>query len=561
VTTTAPARPSVGERLRAWWTRTPPTRETQALVGAATAFRVGRDRLVPRSEQWQNEVWGYYDEQGEFWYGVEWLAEMISRVRLLAAAAPAADGDEPVPIDVDPEPGEPPPEEGAALAAELVAELAGGLGGRAQMLRTVTVHLTVPGEGWLVGETLPGGARRWEVRSTDELRQGRAGAGNGTAPGVEVIDEHNSYGGTIAWRPLADDSLVVRVWRPHERWRHQADSPAHHARQAMRELELANRRIQAEYLSRLASAGVWYVPEEVTFPAAPEFADEPDPFIAEFIETARKAINDPGTAAGKIPIPLRVPADLIEKFKHEAFEAARDPDLLDKRTSAIERLATVLDVPKEVLLGLGDVNHWSAWQIEESGIKTHISPVVELICHCLTIGYLWPRLAAAGVERPDRWLVWYDPSELTVRPDRSEDTFAAYDRLEATGEAVRREAGLSEADKPEGEELAAMILKRMIEEPTLAPDLLRLLALQPPGGPIPTLAVPGGGAGGAGGPAGPGEGGPAGPPERNGGPRREPRREPRTRRAPPPPPGGQESRPPASPRARARAGGRHGVAR
>jgi hypothetical protein len=540
----------MGERLRRWWAGTPPTRETQALVGAATAFRVGRDPVLPRNEAWQNEVWGYYDEQGEFWYGVEWLSEMVSRVRLLAAAAPGADGDEPAPIDLDPGEGEPAPDPGAALAAELVAELAGGLGGRAQMLRTITVHLSVPGEGWLLGETLPGGARRWEVRSTDELRS-RASSGNGAAPGVEVIDEHASISGSVKWRPLAADSLVVRVWRPHERYRHEADSPAHHARSAMRELELANRRLQAEYLSRLASAGVWYVPEEVTFPAAPEYADEPDPFVAEFIDTARKAIANPGTAAAVVPIPLRVPADLIDKFKHEAFAASVDKQLLEKRQSAIERLATVLDVPAEVLTGIGDMNHWSAWMVEESGVKTHISPVVELICHCLTIGYLWPRLAAAEVERPDRWLVWYDPSELTVRPDRSEDAFAAYDRGEASGEALRREAGLSEDDKPSDEELAAMLALKMATDPALVPDVLRLLGLTAPGGNLPA-AAPGGAGGGDGGrAAGPGDEGPAGPPERNGGPRRA---APGTRRAAPPPPGGPESRPPTRRAARHRGG-------
>jgi hypothetical protein len=546
------------ERLRGWWqVGPPPTPSTQALVGAATPFRVGRDPLVPRNEQWQTEVWGYYDEQGEFWYGVEWLAEMVSRVRLLAAQAPAGDGDEPAPVDLEPDQGEPPTEQGAALAVQLVSELAGGLGGRAQMLRTVTVHLTVPGEGWVVGETLPSGQRRWEVRSTDELRSRPGGApgGNGAAPGVEVIDEHKSYGGTVKWRPLADDSLVVRVWRPHERWRHLADSPAHHARSAMRELELANRRLQAEYLSRLASAGVWFVPEEVTFPAAPAYADEPDPFVAEFIDTARKAIASPGTAAAVVPVPLRVPADYVEKFKHEAFAAARDPDLLAKRQSAIERLATVLDVPSEVLLGLGDVNHWTAWQIEESGIKTHISPVVELICHCLTVGYLWPLLEANGVEQPQRWLVWYDPSELTVRPDRSEDTFAAYDRGEASGEAVRREAGLAESDKPSPEELAVMLLLKMADDPALVPDALRLLGLPPPAGPAAVGPAP---------PAGEGAGGPAPQPGTPPAQAPRPRRvgPPQPPRRPPPPPGEQPPARPARPRAaRSRAGAGAGAGR
>jgi hypothetical protein len=554
------------QRATQWaWAGPPPGRETQALVGAATPFRVGRDPIQPRTEAWQSEVWGYYDEQGELWYATEWLAEMVSRVRLLAAEAPAGDGDEPAAIDLDDQPdgegfigddlGRPVVDQGAEVAVRLMSELAGGIGGRAQMLRTLTVHLSVAGECWLVGETLGDGGRLWQVRSADELRSrpGTSG-GNGTAPGVEIVDEHHSYGGVVKWRPLAPDSLLVRVWRPHERYRYLADSPAHHAREAMRELSLANRRIAAEYLSRIASAGVWYVPEEVTFPVAPEFADEPDPFVAEFLETARRAIATPGTAAAVVPIPLRVPAELVDKFKHEAFAAAADGQLLDKRKSAIERLATVLDIPAEILTGMGSVNHWTAWQLEESGLKAHISPRVELIAHCLTIGYLWPRLQAEGVERPERFLVWYDASEITVRPDRSQDAVALYDRLELSGEALRRETGFDEADAPDGEELVAAVARRILEEPTLYAEALRLLGHpQPPPPPAPGVgpAVEPGEAGAP---------GPTPPTEPSPRPRRAP---PRTREAPPPPPGegpggggppGRQRRA-ARPPAAARAGG------
>jgi hypothetical protein len=39
------------------------------------------------------------------------------------------------------------------------------------------------------------------------------------------------------------------------------------------------------------------------------------------------------------------------------------------RREAVERLAIGLDMPPEVLLGLGDSNHWSAWQVDEQTWK------------------------------------------------------------------------------------------------------------------------------------------------------------------------------------------------
>ena len=37
------------------------------------------------------------------------------------------------------------------------------------------------------------------------------------------------------------------------------------------------------------------------------------------------------------------------------------------------------------------MNHWGAAQVEESGIKLHIAPDAETICHALTKGYLTTR--------------------------------------------------------------------------------------------------------------------------------------------------------------------------
>src|SRR3546814_4916094 len=67
-----------------------------------------------------------------------------------------------------------------------------------------------------------------------------------------------------------------------------------------------------------------------------------------------------------------------------------------------------------------------------------MAPDAELIAGALTTGYLQPRLRASGVEDWANWVVWYDLSELTLRPDRSENALQLYDRLEIDGDALRR---------------------------------------------------------------------------------------------------------------------------
>jgi hypothetical protein len=449
----------------AWWhaftRRSPlPTVQPQAsgpqqLTASAAPVKEPRTELIRNTDGWQEEAWGYYDDLGEFRYGVEWVAAMLSRVRLYAAKLePGAD--EPVRAD-------------AGTAVDLMTTLGGGVGGQAQLMSGFGTQLAVPGEGYLVGETV-NGIEKWAVRSIDEVRAARGH--------FEVIDETVSNNGT-KWRPLGGDSLVTRVWRPHKRFHYLADSPARAARGKMRELELINRYIMAQFLSRLASAGVVLFPDEVTFPVREEFADAPDPFMAEWIEIAAEAIRTPGTAAAVVPIPMKVPAEYVDRIRHVDFTLKLDEKILDKRESAIKGLATMLNMPAEILLGLGDVNHWGAWQLEEGALKTHIAPEAEIICQAITHGYLQPRLRASGVQDWASWVVWYDMSELTLRPDRSGDAIQLYDRLEINGAALRRETGFDESDKPTDQELKEQGLKVIIKTlPSGGPSALSLLTGQ-----------------------------------------------------------------------------------
>jgi hypothetical protein len=435
--------------------------EPAAITAAAAAVTSPRTELIRTADSWQEEVWGYHETLGEFRYAADWESRMLSRVRLYAAKLEPG-SDEPVRQD-------------AGTAVELMTVFAGGVAGQAALMDGLGTQLTVPGEGYLIVENVRG-VEQWSVRSIDEVRAARGG--------YEVIDETSPRSGT-QWRPLAADSMApIRVWRPNKRFHHLADSPARAARSTMRELELVNRHIIAQYLSRLASAGVWLVPDEITFPVREEFADAPDPFMAEWIEIAAEAIRTPGTAAATVPIPIKVPAEYVDKIRHLDFTLKIDEKIIEKRDSAIKRLASQLNVPPEVLLGMGDLNHWNAWAVDETSLKVNIAPDAELICQALTTGYLQPRLKASGVEDWASWVAWYDMSELTLRPDRSDDAIALYDRLEINGDALRRETGFGEEDKPSSDQLEEQALRVLLKDPQIALTALARLTGEEP------LAVP-----------------------------------------------------------------------
>jgi hypothetical protein len=90
-------------------------------------------------------------------------------------------------------------------------------------------------------------------------------------------------------------------------------------------------------------------------------------------------------------------------------------------------------------------------------------------------------------------MVWYDTTDLTTRPDRSTDAWGAYDRIELSGQAARRESGLSEDDAPDPDEVRARRLWELAKaNPDMAPTFLDMIDAGGDGSGLPDLpAAPG----------------------------------------------------------------------
>lgn len=412
-----------------------------ALTAAAEILRGSRSDDPSRSKRtWQDEAWSFYDESGPLRYGVTWIANMLSKARLQAAKLPPG-GDEPEPIEDGP-------------AAEAVEALAGGIGGQTQMLRSLAVQLTVPGLAYVVG-TDEGDT--WRILSADVIR-----LASPATPIAEAVYEVQE--GQSRWEVLDPASLVVKVWRPHERFYWEADSPARAALPALRELRRIGQYIDAVLVSRLAGAGLFVFPQEARFPSAPNAdgsAPQQHPFVTEIMNVMMTAVRQPGTAAQIVPIPVEVPGEHADKFKLISWATELNDKILEMRESALRQTSIALDIPAEILTGMGDVNHWGQWQIEESAVKVHAEPLLELITGALTQGYLHPVLEAQN-ENAEDVIIWADISEMTVRPDRSDDALQLYDRGEINGDALRRETGMGDGDKPDEEELADWAYKKVL---------------------------------------------------------------------------------------------------
>lgn len=414
-----------------------PAAVTAAAQLAASSALVGSTTYL-NSAPAEDELWSFYDSLGEFGAFVDWLSRAMSRVRL-GAAEQMPGGDEPAFLRDGP-------------AADLMDQFYGGTAGHAAFMEAMTPQMLVPGQGWLVPErfdaNVPLVLADWSVQSSKTYRERRfAPAEIQIAPGQ--------------WRTLMPDALPVRIWNPNPQFPYLARSPALAALPIMRRIDLIDKRIVAELLSRLVMNGIMWIPMEGQLPSSPKYAQAADPFFAELIEIAGKNIQTPGSALAAVPMPVKFQGDLIEKIKLMKFADPFDEQLLVERDRELARLAQTLPLSRERQEGFKDANHWNGFIVDADDIKISIAPLAEMMAHGVTVGWLQPMLATAGVPlvgpNGGRLLVWPDYSELVSKPDNREAVMQAYDRGEASGEALRRESGLSESDRPDDKEQTHMI--------------------------------------------------------------------------------------------------------
>lgn len=436
-----------------------------ALVAAAEGINVAdfqqAQELSLSRQLWQQRVWGYYDEVGEIHFPARYMANALAKIRLVAAEiveaedTPASAGGTAVGAEsTNPDPVKVPVPTKNKAVREAVNGLKSPKGGQAGLLRSMCLNLFVTAECFVIGVEAPGG-QQWEALSTDELW---------IQPGQKIPVRRRNPVDTP--KPLPEDTLVIRVWVPHPRWSGLADGALRTVMDECEKLLLLTRADKAAARSRFAGAGILFIPNEL-MPVSQQPAGTSNntvdaaanPIYQNLIESMIMPIKDESHPSGVVPITIFGPAEYGEKIKYLTFDRPQAARAQQQREESITRIATALDLPAEILTGKADMNHWTAWQVREETFQQHFQPMVELICDALTTGYLKPALIKAGLSssEADKYLVWYDDSELVVRPDKGETSAALYAENVISAKAWRRETGFSETDAMEPDEYAKRV--------------------------------------------------------------------------------------------------------
>lgn len=429
----------------------------------ASAERVtGRNSQQLRRliQPWQQQALMYYQTVGEAWYGAQFYSRALSKLRVYAARRD--------------ENGEIQELDASDPVSQLLARIQDRNGGTSQLFGSYGRLMFLIGEGYLTVTTdVQDDIEEWEFLSSDELRVQPGTNASGPrylrykAPGIEPVEFDSAPDDQFVPMQVEKDGkvlkkvVVYRLWRRHPQYSGWADSPMHGVLNLFEELSLLQLAVGARAKSRAAGPGILYVPQELTFGNASGVRnDDPlqDPVMRMITDIFQASIKNPGNAGAVAPIVLRGPAQIGGVSAKDALFMIQIHDPLQTypeqglREECIKRIATGLDMPPELLLGMTDANHWTAWQIDDATWTAHLQPVAEQLVSDLNSAYLRPAAKAENIQGWQDIVIGYDAAEIINHPDRVADAKDLQDRGAIGNAKLREVAGFSDEDAPSEEE-------------------------------------------------------------------------------------------------------------
>lgn len=421
------------------------------ITAAAQLDPRGVAGVIPQRSE-ARRAWDLYRMVPELQAGTEWVSNAVSRADLyIARRTPdglVRDDDE---------------QANSALDA-----LFGGTASQGELLKRMVTHMEVPGETFLVPYDAGDGAV-WTAATNEELRS--------TGSSIEYQVD------TATWVPVGGPEKVIRIWHPDPVRRWMAQSPVVAMEPILQQIISGTARANTVNESRIAGNGLLGLSEnlQILTPSSEGVANpaQERDFFTAFEDAAVAPMTDRGLVHTVVPLLVTGPKeDLPTQDSYIRFDSPLDERATEQLEQALRRMAISMSLPPELILGLGESNHWNAFVIRDEAVTTTIEPRADLIASALTTAYLRPLLGSGA----RNLVVAVDLTDLVVKPDRSEAAASAREQGLITDEAYTRYLGFEDDDIPDGRERQEMILRDLLRrDPSTAPWVLPELGITIPG--------------------------------------------------------------------------------
>lgn len=451
------------------------------LVASAQVIRNNQKRRSPHdrpeiAKAWQHEVYRHVNICGEARYAATLFSAIAGRAEI-GISEPNALARKPSWISAGPE-------------VDLLNEIAPTVRDRSKLIRDFMLHWILAGECYLVArprlDTDPPGPSSdvWEIVAVTELRR--------TNGSWSVRHDNNQF------ISLTADDPVIRLWNPDPENRQEAWSPYRSMLPTLREIEWLTRHIFAQVKSRLASAGIFFLPENLTFPRPPADAfpggaeaiaalNDAEALMVSLAEASMTELEADEVAFPTVVMASPEAISQIDQSKLVQFWSEIDDKAMVLRSDAVRRFALGMDLPPEQVLGssglavtgaggsAGSVNHWGVWANEEQTISAHVEPALDAFVGSLTHAVLRNAIEGSGK------VIAYDTATLRLRQDRSKEALEWYDRGILKADVALRENGFDpENDMMTSEEFRRWLLTKIAggsATPEQVQESLRLLGV------------------------------------------------------------------------------------
>lgn len=248
------------------------------------------------------------------------------------------------------------------------------------------------------------------------------------------------------FRPLTSDWVWFRIWRPDTDDRFAAWSCHLEMTDLLESMYVHQLADTAVAQSRLAGAGILFIPNDEFIDIPVEDGGEPEPgtqghFEKRLREAMTDSVRDRKVQDALVPLIMFGSAELADGIRHVLMERKDDAEAFAARMAAMkDRYGDGIDLPKEVITGSGEANHWGAWKVDQNTWQYYLKPLGQVVVDALTEKFIRPIGEMLGVN-PQLLDAEIDATKIIVKPDRTDAAIRLHALSALNAEAALREAG------------------------------------------------------------------------------------------------------------------------
>ena len=287
-----------------------------------------------------------------------------------------------------------------------------GKASQSYTVRLLVENLFVAGEAWLVQSidratnTLLNDS--FEVFTCESIQD----QGTHDNPRLGYVNEEGQF------KEFLPDQTVLRFLYAHPRNPTQPHSSVRTVLEEAKLIAFLRQLIQSTAHSGVHN-GLLTIPNELSLDK------DRDKFHNDIIKALSEPIGDPMSAANIAPSAIFGDSEYLDDVRHVQLTRSFDTTLPELIERVERRIFRGLDLPIEIINGIGSTNHWSSWAINSTYVRNHIQPVLNIILETLNRRVYAPKLEAAGLD-PAKYCFSADLAAIAAEPNEAKNAQDAY---------------------------------------------------------------------------------------------------------------------------------------